>query len=94
MDPQATRTIDLSRLTTFRIGGRPRFYARPADQDELRGALAECRRLALPVRVMGGGSNLLVDDGALPFGVVHMRRPGFGIAASVAPQRIAVCAGM
>jgi len=71
------RPVSLARLTTFRIGGRPSFYARPQDAGGLRDALRRCREAGLPVRVLGGGSNLLVDDGELPFAVVHICKPGF-----------------
>ncbi len=71
-------SVRLSRLTALRLGGRPLEYFRPRDEDELREALAECRRLHMPWRVLGGGSNLLVEDGELPYAVIHVAPPGFG----------------
>jgi UDP-N-acetylmuramate dehydrogenase len=71
---QATR---LHELTTFRIGGVPVAYFRPSDEGELVQVLADCRTRGLPWRVLGGGSNLLVDEGALPFAVIHICSPGF-----------------
>ncbi len=72
-----TQDIDLSKLTTFRIGGTPSWYARPKNYQELEKALEECASRELPYRVLGGGSNLLVDDGDLPFAVIHICAPAF-----------------
>jgi len=70
--------MQLRRFTTMRTGGTPARYYRPGDTEQLRAALDECRRLDLPRRVLGGGSNLLVDDGPLPHAVIHIHAPGFG----------------
>jgi len=71
------KNVSLERLTTFRIGGQPRFYVRPRDYEELEAALLVCRSRGVTYRVLGGGSNLLVNDGALPFAVIHVCSPGF-----------------
>lgn len=70
-------TVQLSRFTSFRMGGSPRRYYRPADTEELRAALRECQRDGLQWRILGGGSNLLVDDGDLPCAVIHVVEPAF-----------------
>jgi UDP-N-acetylenolpyruvoylglucosamine reductase len=48
--------------TTMRVGGPARVYAEPATVDELRHLLVEARRRALPVLMLGRGSNLVVPD--------------------------------
>lgn len=53
----------------MRIGGHAEWLLEPADPEELRLAVREARERGLPVRVLGGGANLLIDDGQLP-GVV------------------------
>jgi UDP-N-acetylmuramate dehydrogenase len=63
----------LARHTTFAIGGRAAMFARPRTLEELERALADVRREGLPLRILGGGSNLLVDDGDLQFAVITMR---------------------
>ena len=88
------RTPALRALTTFRMGGTPVRYYHPHTHEELRAALGECRRCALAWRPLGGGSNLLVDEGALPFAVIHVRRPGFGRFERVGPRTVRVGAGM
>jgi len=48
--------------TSFRIGGSAEFYAEPRDNRELAGLLRAARREGILVRVMGGGTNILVRD--------------------------------
>ncbi len=51
--------------TTFRIGGPAEVYAAPADSRQLRLAAELCGKYGQPCRVLGKGSNLLVDDGGI-----------------------------
>ena len=51
--------------TSFRIGGSAEFYAEPRDNRELAGLLRAARREGILVRVMGGGTNILVGDGGV-----------------------------
>ncbi len=74
----AEQSVELRGLTALKVGGTPLRYYRPSDERELRLALAECRRHGLGWRVLGGGSNLLVDEGPLPFAVIHVHEPGLG----------------
>jgi UDP-N-acetylmuramate dehydrogenase len=58
------RDYPLARLTTVRTGGSGEFFARAGDEAQLQGLLAWAGAAALPVAVVGSGSNLLVaDDG-------------------------------
>jgi UDP-N-acetylmuramate dehydrogenase len=52
----------LSRYTTMGLGGPADILARPASVAELVKLLALARSADLPVRVIGAGSNLLIDD--------------------------------
>jgi UDP-N-acetylmuramate dehydrogenase len=52
----------LAELTTFRLGGPARFLARVRSVEELQEALAFAREMNLRTLVLGGGSNMLVDD--------------------------------
>lgn len=52
----------LSDFTTFRIGGRARWFARPRNVGELREALSFASSEGLKIFTLGGGSNLLIDD--------------------------------
>lgn len=48
--------------TTMHVGGPARYYAEPANEADLCALLRETRRRALPVLILGRGSNLLVPD--------------------------------
>src|SRR5215212_8247227 len=62
--------------TTWRIGGPADFLVRAATPDNLVAAVAWGRQEGLPVTVIGGGSNLLVDDEGVRGLVVLARTPG------------------
>jgi UDP-N-acetylmuramate dehydrogenase len=52
----------LARYTTMGLGGPADLLARPASIAEMEKVLSLARSAELPVRVIGAGSNLLVDD--------------------------------
>lgn len=66
----------LAPLTSLRIGGEAAFLARPSGWAAVPELLGELWALGAPLKVLGSGSNLLVEDGPLGFGVVHLRRCG------------------
>lgn len=55
----------LSRYTTFRIGGPAEILVEATTEDSLLQAISFCRRWGVPLRFLGGGSNVLVSDGGL-----------------------------
>jgi UDP-N-acetylmuramate dehydrogenase len=57
--------------TTFRIGGPADFFFSARTPDEMVTALRTATELALPVFLLGGGSNLLVSDDGFRGLVVH-----------------------
>jgi len=94
MEERESNIVPMQRLTSFRIGGRPLFYARPSDYAELRLAIRRCRKRDIPFRILGGGSNVLIDDGSLPFAVIQIRSPGFDWVARTGPHTVRVGAGV
>jgi UDP-N-acetylmuramate dehydrogenase len=52
----------LAALTTFRVGGAADWLVALSGADQIRLALTLARDAAVPVHVLGGGSNLLVAD--------------------------------
>jgi len=52
----------LARHTSFRIGGPAEFFFRPETRPELIRTICRCRRAGMPVRLLGAGTNLLVND--------------------------------
>lgn len=59
---QILRAEPVARYTSFRVGGPADYLARPADAASLRTALAWAQEAALPVTILGGGSNLICAD--------------------------------
>ncbi|MDH3592783.1 MAG: UDP-N-acetylenolpyruvoylglucosamine reductase, partial [Planctomycetota bacterium] len=52
----------LAPLTTWRIGGPAELYLEPATPEELAESVGALWRIGMPLRVLGGGSNILVSD--------------------------------
>lgn len=52
--------VSLAELTTFRLGGAARFFVRVKNIEELQAALSFAKTKAVPVLLLGGGSNLLI----------------------------------
>jgi len=52
----------LAPLTTIGVGGEARFFVEAKSVEEVTGALAFARSRALPVFVLGGGSNIVISD--------------------------------
>jgi UDP-N-acetylmuramate dehydrogenase len=61
-DLQILENVDLAPMTTLKVGGAARFFARVMSESEIREAIDFSRERALPLFVLGGGSNLLVAD--------------------------------
>ena len=52
----------LAPYTWFRLGGPAQYFAEPTNVEELAALVRRCHEADLPVRILGGGSNLLVRD--------------------------------
>ncbi len=63
--------------TWLMLGGPAQYFAEPRDIDELARLIQRCRQEEIPVRLLGGGSNVLVRDEGLPGVVVCLSHPGF-----------------
>jgi UDP-N-acetylmuramate dehydrogenase len=64
--------VALAPLTTLGIGGPARFFAEARDEQSASAALAFAAERALPLFVLGGGSNVLVADEGFPGLVLHI----------------------
>jgi len=62
----------LAPYTWFRIGGPAEYLAEPTSEEELAALVGRCRESDIPVRILGGGSNLLIRDQGVPGVVIHL----------------------
>jgi UDP-N-acetylmuramate dehydrogenase len=65
--------VVLGPMTSYRIGGPAKYYARPRDREALEGVLAWARQEELPLQVLGGGSNVLVSDRGYDGLILHLQ---------------------
>jgi UDP-N-acetylmuramate dehydrogenase len=71
------RADALAGRTSFRIGGTPEYLFEPATEEEAGEVVRACRARGVPLRVLGGGCNLLVADGPLEGAVLATARLRF-----------------
>ena len=71
--------VPLSGCTSLRLGGPADCFAEPDSPEALARLLAAARALAVPVTVIGRGSNLLVRDGGIRGLVIRIGRPMSGL---------------
>ena len=62
----------------LRLGGPAEFFAEPTTEDELVALVARCREHDVPVRLLGGGSNLLVRDEGVSGMTIRLDATVFG----------------
>lgn len=68
----------LAPYTWLRLGGKAQLFAEPTSVDELARLVKRCRQDGIGVRLLGGGSNLLVRDEGVPGMVIHLAAAAFG----------------
>ena len=54
--------VSLKEHTSFKIGGRAKYFCQVYSEDDLIISLRKAKKMALPVSILGGGSNLLISD--------------------------------
>src|SRR5438105_5057107 len=64
--------VPLAPLTTFQIGGPARYFVEATTADEVKEAVAFSRARALPLFILGGGSNLVISDKGWPGLVIKL----------------------
>jgi len=62
MDFSIEKNVRIDSLTTFRIGGRAKYFFEAKDKKELIEIIAWAQEQSIPYFVLGGGSNILVSD--------------------------------
>jgi len=70
------RNVQLSELTTIRTGGKVNYFVEVTSIDELKESIRLSRRLMLPLKFLGGGSNIIFPDAYLDMLVVKISMKG------------------
>ena len=60
--PELKQDILLKDYTTFKIGGKAKYFYKAKTKEELIKAVKTAKKLRLPFFILGGGSNILVAD--------------------------------
>jgi UDP-N-acetylmuramate dehydrogenase len=71
------RAEPLAPHTWFHLGGPAEYFAEPDSVEQLQALVRRCREASTPVRVLGGGSNILVRDEGVAGVVVRLTAPVF-----------------
>jgi UDP-N-acetylmuramate dehydrogenase len=72
--------VPLAPYTWLGIGGPAQYFFQPTSVEQLAEVLRRCRENEVPVRVLGGGANLLVDDSGVRGAVVKLAGDHFAQA--------------
>lgn len=67
----------LAPYTYLKLGGPAEMLAQPRSHEELSGLVQGCFQEKIPLRVLGGGCNLLVRDEGVPGLVLRLSEPAF-----------------
>ena len=65
------KNVSTASLSTFRIGGRAELLIKPTCKGELSDAVSLCVAAGAPYVLLGGGSNLLFDDGRIEAALIR-----------------------
>lgn len=84
----------LANRTTLRVGGAARIYAEPDSREALRALMLAARAAAVPVFLLGRGSNLLVPDEGVDGLVLSLGNPAWAEFSPQADGRVQVGAGL
>lgn len=71
---------DLSAMTSYRTGGRAKYYIAATNADEIARGTQVARRLGIPFYVIGGGSNLLISDAGFDGLIIKVDVTGLRLA--------------
>ena len=63
----------------LKIGGPAEFLIQPRTIDELRAVLVGCHAQKVPVRMLGGGNNLLIRDDPIRGAVIRLTSAPFTV---------------
>src|SRR3954453_15097121 len=79
--------VPLADRTWFKVGGPAQYFAEPSSVDELQAVVERCRDESLQVRLLGGGSKVLVRDEGVSGMVISLTHPAFANIATAGGRR-------
>jgi UDP-N-acetylmuramate dehydrogenase len=71
------RNEPLAPYTYLKLGGPAEMLVQPRNREELAAVVRRCFQKAIPLRVLGGGCNILVHDEGIRGAVVRLSEPAF-----------------
>ncbi len=77
LDVQVTTDAPLGVITWYSIGGRADLLIKPNAIEDLAILIKRCDRSGTPLRVLGGGANLLISDEGVGGVVISLDSPAF-----------------
>jgi len=69
--------VPLAPYTWLQLGGNAKYFAEPTDVEQLQGLVCLANAKGVAIRVLGGGSNILVRDRSFDGLVLHLSAPAF-----------------
>ncbi|MFZ2299957.1 MAG: UDP-N-acetylmuramate dehydrogenase [Candidatus Moraniibacteriota bacterium] len=84
------KNVPLAPLTTFRVGGKADYFVETTGALELAEAFEYAEQHDLPVRILGGGSNVIFPDAGFHGMIIRMRDGGIKVSG----ERILCGAGV
>ncbi len=76
---QVQENVDLSKRTTFQIGGAARYFVDVRTEEDIRDAIRWAKEKGLAYTILSGGSNVLAPDTGLDGLVIHIVGNLFGV---------------
>ncbi|MBI4065738.1 UDP-N-acetylmuramate dehydrogenase [Candidatus Kaiserbacteria bacterium] len=87
------KNFPLASLTTFKVGGKARFFIEARLVEDIIQALVFARSNSLPVFVLGGGSNIVIADRGFDGVVIALRILGIIVAENKDDDKTLVTVG-
>lgn len=86
--------VPLAPLTTLKVGGTARYFVFAQTEQDITEALSFARERSIPLRVLGGGSNVLVADEGFPGLILAIGIAGINIVQEHPSVEVRVGAGV
>jgi len=77
--PEIKRDISLKEFTTFKIGGKARYFLEAKKREDLISVLKLAKKFKIPFFILGGGSNILVSDRGFNGLIVKMKNTKYEV---------------